>query len=179
MLPKGKMGLQYFSTRKLSRLESGTSGHQPAQPRAARAGPCSRRPAGGHSWCPRLGRQSGLSADGWAHRDPALKLRPPRRRSSPVKPSLPMPRTHPMSQAPLPLRELLGPGEGRRALSKARAPAGGGARPCLQRGKCVCPWGLRQTRLTGAPPVSRRRLPVGIARVFGEPALGPLGRLRQ
>lgn len=39
-----------------------------------------------------------------------LKMRPPRRRSSLVNPSLPMPRTHSMSQSLLSLRELLGPG---------------------------------------------------------------------
>lgn len=36
-------------------------------------------------------------------------MRPPRRRSSLVNPSLPMPRTHSMSQSLLSLRELLGP----------------------------------------------------------------------
>lgn len=42
----------YFSPRKLPRLESQTSGHQPPQPRPPPRA-CPRRPAGGRSWCPR------------------------------------------------------------------------------------------------------------------------------
>lgn len=148
MLSKGKWGLAVFFF-----SQSGTSGHQPFRPWAALAGPC-------HSWCPlrprrppTSGAQSGLSAGRSAPRGGALKMRPPRRRSSRVRPSLQSARP---TQCPR-RRSPSGSGRarerqmhslgGRYELHRAEAP-----RPSLRQGKSVCPRGPRQRPLAPRSP---------------------------